>query len=61
MTGSSTLKSTNRREEEPRVAAQEAHFAGSSWPGRHHALVDAYALRERWREYQRLVTTGCAV
>jgi hypothetical protein len=36
------------------LAAQEAFFVGKSKPGRHHALIDALALRERWREYERL-------
>jgi hypothetical protein len=34
--------------------AQESYFASRSRPGRHHALVDAHALRERWRAAQRL-------
>ena len=37
------------------LAAQESYFTGHSLPGRHHALIDAYALRERWRHYQLLV------
>ena len=36
------------------LAAQEAYLASANSPGRHHALVDAYALRERWRERERL-------
>ena len=44
--------------QESAVAAQESYFQGCSWPGRHHALIDAYALRERWREYRRLAAEG---
>ncbi len=36
------------------LQAQEQYFLGRSSPGRHHPLVDALALRERWREYVRL-------
>jgi hypothetical protein len=35
------------------LAAQESYFIGRKNPGRHHALVDAFALRERWWEYLR--------
>jgi len=42
------------------LAAQESYLAQRTRPGRHHALVDAYALRERWRSYQRLVAAGSA-
>ena len=35
------------------LEAQERYLAGQSKPGRHHALVDAFALRQRWLEYQR--------
>lgn len=37
------------------LTAQEAYFAGKLGPGRHHPLVDALALRERWREHEREV------
>jgi len=33
------------------LAAQESYFEGLSLPGRHHALVDARALRARWQKY----------
>ena len=33
------------------LAAQESHFEGLGAPGRHHALVDARALRARWQKY----------
>jgi hypothetical protein len=39
------------------LAAQDAYFASQSWPGRHHALVDAKALRERWRAHLRAAGT----
>ncbi len=35
------------------LAAQDGYFENQSGPGRHHALVDAKALRERWRAYLR--------
>jgi hypothetical protein len=38
--------------------AQEAYFAGKVRPGRHHPLIDALALRERWREHEREVPPG---
>ncbi len=44
--------------QESALAAQESYFQSCAWPGRHHALVDAYALRERWREHRRLVAMG---
>lgn len=40
------------------LAAQDAYFASQSWPGRHHPLVDAKALRERWRAYLRTSAKG---
>lgn len=46
--------------QESALAAQESYFQGRGRPGRHHALVDAYALRERWREYQRLLSSSSA-
>lgn len=42
------------------LQAQEAYFQTRSRPGRHHALVDALALRARWQAYQQLVTIGGA-
>lgn len=36
------------------LEAQEEFFNGRVRPGRHHALIDAYALRERWRESRRI-------
>jgi hypothetical protein len=36
------------------LQAQEEYFQTALVPGRHHPLVDAKALRERWREYERL-------
>lgn len=35
------------------LAAQDRYFDNQSGPGRHHALVDAKALRERWRAHLR--------
>ena len=35
------------------LAAQDGYFESQSGPGRHHALVDAKALRERWRAHLR--------
>jgi CheY-like chemotaxis protein len=36
------------------LAAQESFFLGRTMPGRHHALIDAQALRERWRAHEAL-------
>jgi hypothetical protein len=36
------------------LQAQEDYFLGRASPGRHHPLVDALALRARWREHLRL-------
>ena len=36
------------------LQVQDQNFLGESHPGRHHPLVDARAMRERWREYERL-------
>ncbi|MCP5270125.1 MAG: hypothetical protein H6932_02730 [Burkholderiaceae bacterium] len=36
------------------LAAQENYFAGHTIPGRHHPLIDARALRARWRTYLEL-------
>lgn len=36
------------------LQAQEEYFLRATSPGRHHPLIDAMALRERWREYERL-------
>lgn len=33
------------------LAAQDRYFEGKGFPGRHHPLVDAKAMRERWRAY----------
>jgi hypothetical protein len=33
------------------LAAQDRYFEGKEFPGRHHPLVDAKAMRERWRVY----------
>lgn len=33
------------------LAAQDRYFEGKEFPGRHHPLVDAKAMRERWRAY----------
>jgi len=41
--------------QESALAAQESYLDRASWPGRHHALVDAHGLRERWREYERIL------
>jgi hypothetical protein len=35
------------------LQAHDAYFEGKTWPGRHHPLIDALALRERWREHER--------
>jgi len=40
------------------LLAQEAYFHGKRDPGRHHPLVDALAMRERWRAYERLAASG---
>ena len=37
----------------PGEAAQDAVFEAATWPTRHHALVDARALRAAWRASQR--------
>jgi hypothetical protein len=37
------------------LQAQDAYFARQTWPARHHPLVDAFALRERWRAHERAV------
>ena len=42
------------------LAAQESYLAQGRRPGRHHALTDAYALRQRWREYERLTAAHSA-
>ncbi len=33
------------------LAAQDRYLEGREFPGRHHPLVDAKAMRERWRAY----------
>ena len=35
------------------LAAHDRYFEGKGFPGRHHPLVDAKAMRERWRAYAR--------
>jgi hypothetical protein len=37
------------------LAARDAYFNTHTQPGRHHALLDALALRARWRQYLQLV------
>jgi hypothetical protein len=33
------------------LAAQDRYFQGKEFPGRHHPLIDAKAMRERWRAH----------
>jgi hypothetical protein len=39
------------------LAAQDRYFEGKEFPGRHHPLVDAKAMRERWRTHLHAATT----
>ena len=39
------------------LAAHDRYFEGKGFPGRHHPLVDAKAMRERWRTHARAAST----
>jgi len=43
------------------LAAQDHYFEGKGFPGRHHPLVDAKAMRERWRTHARADLTTKAI
>lgn len=43
------------------LAAQDRYFEGKEFPGRHHPLVDAKAMRERWRTHARMDLTTRAI
>jgi hypothetical protein len=43
------------------LAAQDRYFEGKGFPGRHHPLVDAKAMRERWRTHARADLTTKAI
>ena len=43
------------------LAAQDRYFEGKEFPGRHHPLVDARAMRERWRAYVYAALTTQAI
>jgi hypothetical protein len=40
------------------LAAQDRYFEGKAFPGRHHPLVDAKAMRERWRAHVYTASTS---
>ena len=43
------------------LAAHDRYFEGKGFPGRHHPLVDAKAMRERWRAHVGAAPTTKAI